>query len=28
VLDYQLKSGEPVEKLQFSGPMVGATWRW
>ena len=28
VLDYDLKSGDPVEKLQFSGPMVGATWRW
>ena len=28
VLDYKLKSGDPVEKLQFSGPMVGATWRW
>jgi hypothetical protein len=28
VLDYELKSGDPVEKLRFSGPMVGATWRW
>jgi hypothetical protein len=28
VLDYDLKSGDPVEKLRFSGPMVGATWRW
>ena len=28
VLDYDMKSGEPVEKLRFNGPMVGATWRW
>ena len=28
VLDYELKSGEPVEKVRFSGPMLGATFRW
>ena len=28
VLDYQMKSGDLVEKLKFSGPMVAATWRW
>jgi len=28
VLDYDMKSGETIEKLKFSGPMVGATWRW
>ena len=28
VLDYELDKGDPVEKLRFSGPMVGATWRW
>lgn len=28
VLDYDLKSGDPVEKVRFSGPMVGATFRW
>jgi len=28
VLDYELKSGEPVEDVRFSGPMVGATFRW
>ena len=28
VLDYELKSGDPVEKVRFSGPMVGATFRW
>ena len=28
VLDYDMKSGDTIEKLKFSGPMVGATWRW
>jgi hypothetical protein len=28
VLDYELKSGGPVENVRFSGPMVGATFRW
>ena len=28
VLDYELKSGDPVEQVRFSGPMVGATFRW
>jgi hypothetical protein len=28
VLDYDLKSGDPVEKIRFYGPLVGATWRW
>ena len=28
VLDYDLKSGDPVEAVRFNGPMVGATWRW
>jgi len=28
VLDYDMKSGDPIEKLRFNGPMVGATWRW
>lgn len=28
VLDYDLKSKDSMEELRFSGPMVGATWRW
>lgn len=27
-LDYDLKSGNAVENARFSGPMVGATFRW
>jgi hypothetical protein len=27
-LDYENKSGKPIKDLQFSGPMVGATFRW
>lgn len=28
VLDIDLKSGAPIRELQFSGPMVGASWAW
>ena len=27
-LDYENKSGKPIKDVQFSGPMVGATFRW
>lgn len=27
-LDYHMKSGSVLERLSFSGPMVGATFRW
>ena len=27
-LDYHMKSGSSLETLSFSGPMVGATFRW
>jgi hypothetical protein len=27
-LDYHMKSGSTLESLSFSGPMVGATFRW
>ena len=27
-ISYDMKSGTPVENLSFSGPMVGATFRW
>lgn len=27
-LDYNLKSGKPIETMNFNGPMIGATWRW
>ena len=27
-LDYRMKSGSVLESLSFSGPMVGATFRW
>jgi hypothetical protein len=27
-LSYDMKSGKSVQDLSFSGPMVGATWRW
>jgi hypothetical protein len=27
-ISYDMKSGSPVEDLSFSGPMIGATFRW
>jgi hypothetical protein len=27
-LDYQFKSGQSLESMSFSGPMIGATFRW
>jgi hypothetical protein len=27
-LDYELKSGKPIESLNFNGPAFGATFRW
>ena len=27
-LDYQMKSGKPIEELNFSGPQVAALFRW
>lgn len=27
-LDYKFKGGAPVRDLEFSGPMIGASWRW
>ena len=27
-LSYDMKSGKGLQDLSFSGPMVGATWRW
>ena len=27
-VSYDMKSGSQIEDLRFSGPMVGATWRW
>jgi hypothetical protein len=27
-LDYQMKSGQPVQSMNFNGPMIGATWHW
>ena len=27
-LDYQFKSGQAIESMNFSGPMLGATFRW
>jgi hypothetical protein len=27
-LSYEMKSGKSLKDLSFSGPMVGATWRW
>ncbi|MBS0342688.1 MAG: hypothetical protein JSS56_19405 [Proteobacteria bacterium] len=27
-VSYDMKSGSSVEDLRFSGPMIGATWRW
>lgn len=27
-VSYDMKSGSAIEDLRFSGPMVGATWRW
>lgn len=27
-LDYQMKSGQAIQNLRFSGPLIGATFRW
>lgn len=27
-LDHDIKSGRPIESLNFNGPMIGATFRW
>ena len=27
-LSYDMKPGKSLKDLSFSGPMVGATWRW
>jgi hypothetical protein len=27
-MDYEMKSGKPVEQLDFNGPQVGAVFRW
>ena len=27
-ISYDMKSGNSIEALSFSGPMVGATFRW
>ncbi len=27
-LDYKFKSGAPIQNLEFSGPAIGASWRW
>ena len=27
-LDYNMKSGTPIESLNFNGPLVAATFRW
>jgi hypothetical protein len=27
-LDYQMKSGKPIESLNFSGPAIAAVFRW
>ena len=27
-LDYRFKSGQPIEEMNFSGPMLGVTFRW
>ena len=27
-VSYDMKSGSQIEDLRFSGPMIGATWRW
>ncbi|HEX5640292.1 MAG TPA: hypothetical protein VFX81_10890 [Burkholderiaceae bacterium] len=27
-IDYQMKSGKPVEDVNFSGPAIAAVFRW
>lgn len=27
-IDYNMKSGQRIESMNFNGPMIGATWRW
>jgi hypothetical protein len=27
-LDYKMKSGQAIQEMNFSGPLIGATWRW
>jgi hypothetical protein len=27
-LDYKMKSGGAIQEMNFSGPLIGATWRW
>ncbi len=27
-IDYDMKSGSAMQNVRFSGPMVGATFRW
>jgi len=27
-IDYDMKSGKPIQSVSFNGPQIGATWRW
>ena len=27
-IDYDMKSGKPIQSVTFNGPQIGATWRW
>lgn len=27
-LGYKMKSGSSIQDINFSGPMIGAAWRW
>lgn len=27
-MDYNMKSGQPIQSLNLNGPQIGATWRW
>lgn len=27
-LDYNFKSGKPIESMNFNGPQIGVTFRW
>ena len=27
-LDYNLKSGEPIQSLTANGPLIGVNWQW